>query len=453
MSGILSPAAARPCLAAQVQPKPAWRRLIADSSGASAAIFALSTTVTVGMMAFVIDVGNMMASRRELQAATDSAALAGAAAIGTGQYAAVAAQYGATDGSLNESSSFTATGPAGFPQARRLTSVGVSCSNSDGANAVVVRHNAEVPMIFGRIIGLNRWRISATATAGLAGGTALPIEVMVVLDVTNSMNQPNNSCSVAGSSRLTCALAGARAMVSGMSPSTQRVGLMAFPGAANAAEARKNYDCSASSPSTVRYSANPVYQVVALSDDYRAGDNADGLNTASDFAKAVKGGEANCQQGMSAPGGYGTFYADAINAAQGALERDGRADVQRVIVLLSDGDANASAANMTASKRRQQCQQAVAAANTAAAAGTWVYSVAYGASTSASGSCATDTTPVSACATMASIASEPSRFYVGNNGGGSGCSSNANSASDLVEVFRSIARSFKKSRLLPDNTV
>ena len=45
--------------------------------------------------------------------------------------------------------------------------------------------------------------------------------------------------------------------------------------------------------------------------------------------------------GVQATGGFGTFYADAITAAQTTLNWSGRAGVQKVIIFLSDGDANA----------------------------------------------------------------------------------------------------------------
>ena len=45
---------------------------------------------------------------------------------------------------------------------------------------------------------------------------------------------------------------------------------------------------------------------------------------------------------LTAPGGEGTFYADAISAAQAALISEGSSTAQNVIILLSDGEANIS---------------------------------------------------------------------------------------------------------------
>jgi hypothetical protein len=99
----------------------------------------------------------------------------------------------------------------------------------------------------------------------------------------------------------------------------------------------------------------------------------------------------------------GTYYADAITAAQAALASSGRATAQKVIILLSDGDASASSSNMPAGKYNNQCHEAITAAQAATAAGTWVYTIAYGAATS--GSCSTDSPTISACSTLQQMAS------------------------------------------------
>lgn len=427
-------------------------RLGADRSGAAAMIFVGTLVVTMGMAAFVIDVGAVRVAQRELQASSDAAALAGASEILSGNAMAQAASYSAGSGGANQVRSDGARISVGYPVLKCLAGTGVPCGGPANANAIAVRQQAVVPMIFGRILGLDHWEITALATAGLAGGKAKPLEIMFLMDATASMNDANRSCSVSNSTKLTCALAGGRALINSLAPSANRVGLMAFPGAASASEARKNYDCSTSKPKITPYKNNPVYEILPLGNDFRQDDDSAGLNTNSNIVKAFQGGAPNCKQGMAAPGGAGTYYADAITAAQAKLASTGRADVQRVIVLLSDGDANASRANMTQPKLANQCRQAITAAAAAKAAGTVIYSIAYGASTSSSNSCSTDTTNrISACETMRQIASEASTFYVGNNGSNTGCSSASNSVSDMVDVFESIGTSFQSTRLLPNS--
>jgi hypothetical protein len=194
-----------------------------------------------------------------------------------------------------------------------------------------------------------------------------------------------------------------------------------------------------------------VYQLIALSSDYKTSDTTTTLSTSSNLVKAARGGASGCQQGLSAIGGVQTFYADAITAAQSALVNNGRSGVQKVIILLSDGDANSQSGNMPSGEYNNQCKEGVTAASAATTAGTWVYSIAYGADTSSSGSCSTDSPHTSACATMTSIASDSSKFYSDNSGGSGGCTS-TNSASELVDIFNHVGSSVTMPRLLPNNT-
>jgi hypothetical protein len=127
-----------------------------------------------------------------------------------------------------------------------------------------------------------------------------------------------------------------------------------------------------------------------------------------------------------------------------------------VIVFASDGGANAKSSNMPSGKASNQCQEAITAAKAAAAAGTWVYSIAYGSSTATgvSSTCTTDTSGplagLSSCTTMQDIASSPAKFYSDSSGGVT-CPG-ALSISDMVATFQDISQSLQGPRLIPDNT-
>ena len=228
---------------------------------------------------------------------------------------------------------------------------------------------------------------------------------------TASMNDTDSSCSVSGATRISCVLAGARTLLTAFQPSTAYVGLMVFPGVQNSTQAAKDYACPGSNPTTVAYNATPDYLIVGLSNDYRTSNSATTLNPSSNLAKAVDG-VPGCN-GLAAVGGFGTYYADVITAAQATLTTTGRAGVQKVIVFLSDGDANATSANVGNSKAASQCHQGITAAQTATAAGTWVFTAAYGSPTAATpSSCSTDTSsPISACTTMQTMASTSAKFF------------------------------------------
>ena len=119
----------------------------------------------------------------------------------------------------------------------------------------------------------------------------------------------------------------------------------------------------------------PVYQIIPLSSDYKTSDAATTLNAASDLV--------GCLQTLKSPGGFATFYADAIIVAQQQLTANARSGVRNVIILLSDGEANATSAsgkvnmvsqgpNWLTTTASNECKAAVTAAQAAAGAGTWV---------------------------------------------------------------------------------
>lgn len=433
------------------------RKLCKNRRGSVAIMTAGILTGAAGLTALSVDVANVARAQRQLQNTADLAAMAGAANISAGTAVATANSYSAVASDRNASNGLTVTMASGYPALRCFTSTGVPCSGgSSSANAIVVQQQATVPLYFAPIFGVNSVQISATSTAGGGGGKPNALDVMIVLDTTASMNSGDTHCSISGATREDCAVAGVRSLLQGFWPSQDHVGLMVFPGVKNSTSVGYEYDClSSPDPTIVAYNASPVYKIISLSNDYKTSDATTSLNTGSHLVKAARGGASGCTQGLEARGGVGTYYADAITAAQADLINNGRSGVQKVIILLSDGDASASSSNMPTSMKNNQCHEAITAAQAATTAGTWVYSIAYGADTSSSGgSCSTDSPHISACSTMSSIASDSSKFYSDtstSSGGTSSCTS-TNSASELVNIFNHIGSSVTMPRLLPNNT-
>ena len=100
----------------------------------------------------------------------------------------------------------------------------------------------------------------------------------------------------------------------------------------------------------------------------------------------------------------------------------------------------------------QECHQAITAAQVAAAAGTKIYSVAYGAEASG---CTTDTTPaITPCETMKGIASSPNYFFSDYTatGGSSTCISASQPVTGLNQIFQVIATDLTQVKLIPNNT-
>jgi hypothetical protein len=167
--------------------------------------------------------------------------------------------------------------------------------------------------------------------------------------------------------------------------------------------------------------------------------------------KAARGGGSGCSAGVTAYGGVGTYYADAVWAAQNYLAANARPAAQKVIILLSDGDANNAS---SAPGGQNACHRGITIANQARTAGDTVITIADGAPTDANTSCPTDTaTRISACTTLQQMASSASMFYSDNVGGTSSCTSAAHSATDLSAIFQEIVLSLTGARLLPDNTM
>ena len=453
-------------------------RTYRDRSGAVAILVGVMMLALAGFSAIVIDLGYLFYAQRSLQASADAAALAGAQNINAGAGGtaiSTAISYSGVSGNKNANANLTVTMASGYPQLKCFTTTEVPCTGPDSANAIVVVEQATVPLYFARVLGINSWQISATSTAGGRGGSTQALDVMIILDTTGSMNNSDGSC--AGNSRIACALGGIQVLLGSCTPqpcglwpcaenlancgtvtagnvanAVDEVGIMVFPGLTNASQDQYEYNCSGSpQPAIASYNSSPVYQVIPLSSDYRTSDTATTLNTTSHLVIAAGAG---CSQGIQAVGGFGTYYADAITAAQTALAGAGRPNARNVIILLSDGGANASSSDMPTAEKSNQCHEAITAAATPAATGTWVYSVAYGSTTTASGGdCTTDTPAISSCSTMQQIASDATKFFVDPSGGSPPCSSPDNpSITDLNSAFKQIGIEATTPRLLPNNT-
>jgi hypothetical protein len=438
-----------------------------NERGQALLITTVALVALVSMSALVVDYGILANARRRLQASSDTAATAGAlqttvaAAVNAAQsYSAIPGPPAAKNfrGDLPNVTANVST-----LCLTTLTNLGISCSAPIGFNAVRVTQTAVVPLMFARLLGYNTMTISATATAGRRGGVPRPIDLAFVIDTTASMND-NRPCPGVGTvSRIDCALAGARALLNALWPCKQGVSgcsaaeavdmasLFLFPGLTDITQPPLEYDCSGSpNPLIAPYTTTTEYLIVPLTHDFKTS-NTSPLNTSSNLVKAVRGG---CAPGLEVIGGVGTYYAAALSTAQATLASAGRPDVQNAIVLLSDGDANADAdgGDISPSMEPNQCHQAITAAQSATAAGTWIYSVAYGASTSSSSSCNSDSPRISACETMRQIASDPGKFFSTNLGSGTVCTSSANPTSSLIQIFTNIGQDLTTTRLIDDGT-
>ena len=456
--------------------------------------------VVVGLLAVTalsVSIDRVYIAYTELQNSTNAAALAGAQQLPNSTATTAATNYSAEVGGQNLYGNLqNVTMVSGWPKLECLTTLsneGMSCVAPANANAIQVKQQVSVPILFTGIFGHSvTTTLTATATAAMRGAQPNPFNIAIIIDATKSMGD-TDSDSQCNSSRMACALAGIKILAEDMSPcspnsttcgsttsgsygsanvagSVDRVSLFSFPNVTTAT-APDYYGCNGTNPTKEPYTFPPAgassytplgspaatYEMVGYSSDYKLADTSSTLNTASNFSKAIGAGISTCKP-MSNPGGEGTYYAGAIYAAQSSLvaEQGAFPGSQSVIILLSDGDASSSDMGSAGSSgsypsTKNQCAQAITAAQAATTAGTRVYAVAYGAESSG---CSTDNPSITPCQTMQQIASASQYFFSDYTatGGTNSCISASQPTTNLNQIFTDIAADLTSSRLIPNGT-
>ena len=159
-----------------------------DERGQALPIIAFALVILTGMCGIGVDVGRCYFVYRQLQAATDAAAMAGAAALPDSNATTVATNYSAVAGALNARTSLSgATMVSGYPKVVCLTTIknqGISCPTPSNANAIIVKQQITIPMFFLRVVGKTSQLIGASATASMRGANPTPYNVALILDTT-----------------------------------------------------------------------------------------------------------------------------------------------------------------------------------------------------------------------------------------------------------------------------
>lgn len=230
-------------------------------------------------------------------------------------------------------------------------------------------------------------------------------------------------------------------------------------------------DVTMTGPYNTSLTENVTYQLTPFLSDYKTSDNATSLNPNSSLVMAT-GYVSNCTGVLPSnfDGEEGTYYAGAIYAAQAALvqEQSYFPGSKNVIILLSDGDANVGQSwngfsSMPAANNSGyypsyvgDCGQGIVASQAAQAAGTRVYTIAYGSPTTG---CSTDVNAgqypnITPCAAMLAMASAPQDFFsdYAKSGSVSNCLSSAQPSTNMTQIFQMIANDLTVPRLIPDNT-
>jgi Flp pilus assembly protein TadG len=242
------------------------RRSIRSQDGQALVLTSLALVVLLGFAGLVVDIGRAYLVQRQLQQAVDAASLVGGQTLpDSAEAKAQAIVYSAT-GKNAHANSMSANAPTvSFKCLTTLVAqkvpcqidpvAGTPCSTSampNGCNAVQVTQSADVPTTFARLF-IPKFTVTARSTAGMRGGAPHPLNIMIVLDRTGSMD---NNCDVAvkddtgnsvvissgSSKKIDCAKDGIRQLLSGLLPCNtningncgaaaplDQVGLMVFP--------------------------------------------------------------------------------------------------------------------------------------------------------------------------------------------------------------------------------
>ncbi|MFZ0661082.1 MAG: TadG family pilus assembly protein [Acidobacteriaceae bacterium] len=388
----------------------------------------------------------------------------------------------------------------------------ITTNTGTKANAIQVIQTAKVRLYFAALFGHPSMNITATGSALMSSGGGKPFNIVLLIDTTESMKTQDTNCiesqttSKSGKttytyySRLGCALNGIQGFLAGIYPCAasgcgsatngvyqnwvDQVSLFNFPEPSSSTQAANDDSCSGNGdPTTTPYTypsatgtsyqpgTGATYQLTPFMSNYQSvdssGDSSGTLNTASGSEVSIAAGaESGCGIQVTSHG-EGTYYAGAIYAAQAALtaqqavEANNGVTAQNVMIIVSDGAATSSKTQMSSSATatgvypsyNNECRQAVTAAQAATAAGTTVYTVAYG---SPDTGCTTDTLAngiKSPCSSMQQMASSASTFYSDNDQSGvsTDCSS-PNSQGDLADIFQNITTQLSTERLIPNST-
>jgi len=468
------------------------RHLCKDEEGQSLFLMAMCILMLLGTAGLVIDLGYAYHAQRELQASADAAATAGALDLPLSATLAVqdANTASGVAGAKNAVNDIVSVSMAnGYPLVTCFqpcatnqttncvpnVSTVPDCSYNGTAtgNVVVVQETGVSPTFFSKVLGWKALTINVTSVALAKGSSALPMNIMMVVDSTESMTNSDPNCWSAnppsgwpfGSpTREDCAKWGIRTLLVNLNPNAQNVGLATFPGVSNDSA---EYDCWSPSMSAgngiVPYNS-PISDslVIPLSSGYLNSSGA--LATSSDLVGTVYWQEpgsdcSGANYGLQDPGGEGTYYTDAIDEAASVLNAATPQEASAIVVL-GDGTANMRANNVGQSGSQQPCTDAISAATAAAADGITLFSVAYDAPTtgySASGgqNCGpADPSSMTPCIVMQQIASSPGNFYADAESAANGCVSTANAGlTDLGSIFKGVAQQLSSgnTRILPSS--
>lgn len=403
--------------------QPFFTAAVADERGQVLIWVVMVLALLLGVSAFAVDVGHAMLVRKQLQASADAAALAAAQHLADGTWASVAMTYSGK-GTLNGYGGYTLDTPVITTKcSSTVKAYGVACS-STMPNLVIVQETAHVNTFFASVLGFKTLTVNAVSAAA-KGARPTPYNVAIVLDTTNSMNLYDSNC---GATQEQCAENAIATILGGLDPSIDNVSLFTFP-AMEVNSAANDSNCSGRaatgepytfpSTSATSLSTMPIqtgsgrsattiqttYQITGFLNTYRSSYSAKSLTSSSLLTKAI--GQSSGCRGLVPNDTQNTYFAATIYQAQAALDAEQAANpgTANAMIILSDGNATAvnnsyfqdmnsqttpgpavdNSTNGIYPSLYGECGQAVDAAGASTAAGTLVFTIAYGSPSTSTG--------------------------------------------------------------------
>jgi Flp pilus assembly protein TadG len=212
----------------------AARRLLADKSGGTTLLVALSTPVLVGALGVGVDTGAWYVEKQRVRQIADSAALGAARALATGLDQATATAYAQRDAARNG----YVAGANG--QNLTVTSPPTSGAYAGKQGAVEVVATRNLPSLFSRfVLGASARTVSSRAVAFAPAVMTKNLEVALVLDVSSSMASGTEQ---SGVTKMEAQQDAAKQLISivvqsGQTPFSSRVALAPFSSSVNVGSA------------------------------------------------------------------------------------------------------------------------------------------------------------------------------------------------------------------------
>ncbi len=275
------------------------------------AVVVLALVCLLGIAAFAIDVGYAYYAKRQLQSATDAAALAGAQDLPVAATAInTATDYAAANKPDNLSS-------MQFTYQTKCTATSViatGCNPSVNPNALVVSGTAQTDTWFAKVFGIDHFDVSAHANA-CSPCSASPVDILVAIDRTGSMCRPSGARRRAPISTMR-RTASAR-MLEMFNPPSAQIGMVAFPPLSRPHRPLRAAFNSGGSATPATTAANRGYVTDIVNGGYRDA-AADGLNHASGlYLHTAPAPAASCIQAAG-----NTSYSEALRQAQAEVRRE-----------------------------------------------------------------------------------------------------------------------------------